>query len=337
MIILITPGEKQYEVVLQDKYYLRDLVESITLEESLDEIAYRANISLVVTDDFPSIVPGQLMRVSGVPFDGDRFIYLLRGVVWSIDSENRGQKKLNVTVYDPAKYLSESEEEYLLPAGQTASQRIQKYCTDWQIPIYNIPNTQTKLAKAVYRAGQYPSIYSMIENDLKETVEKGGSMYRPRMTPAGLELVEIGSNENVWVFETGQNIDEVDQRRTLEGTVTKVKVLGKAPEDKRSPVLATEEKDTDKYGTLQKVIQDNKITNAGDAKSKAQEVLAGVQEKFTIRGIDINTIRAGDKVILNNFPVYVTSVRHNLGSPGTMVLECTSLEKIRRDYYTRPI
>jgi hypothetical protein len=330
---VVNPGLQKYEVVLANKYYLREIVESITLEESLDEIAYRATIRLVVTPDFPGIAPGQEIRVSGIPFGGTSMVYLLHpGVVWEVESEVRGGtvKHLNVTAYDRAIYLAKSEDEYLFPAGQTASQRLKRYAADWGISLGAVANTGIALAKAVYRA---QPIWSMIEADLKETVAKGGEMFRPRMTPSGLELVELGSNKTVWVLEAEQNIEELIQRRTLEGAVTQVKVLGHAEEDKRSPVLAIVKGETAKYGTLQRVISDEKIKTPAQARTAAQKMLAGMQETFTVTAIDINTIRAGDRVRLNQLDLYVMSVRHELGSPGRMTLELASADYIRRRVY----
>jgi hypothetical protein len=332
---MINPGIGKYEVVLADRYYLRELIESITLEESLDDIAYHADVKLLVTDDFPTITPGQDIRVSGVPFGENIMKYLLRpGVVWECCSTSRGQKHLNVTVYDKTIYLSRSEDEYLFPAGQTATQRLKKYASDWDITLVpGMADTKSSLAKAVYR---FQSIYSMIKADLTETVQKNGEMYRARMTPNGIELYSIGSNATVWALETEQNLEEINQCRTLEGAVTRVKVLGNAPEDKRSPVLALVEGDTKKLGTLQKVLTDSKITNAGQAKTAGQRLLAGIQETVTVRGLDINTIRAGDKVNLNGWDLLVMSVKHELGSPGHMTLELAGAELVRRRYFNGP-
>ncbi len=329
---MINPGLQKYEVVLANKYYLREIVESITLEESLDEIANRATVKMVITPDFPGIAPGQECRVSGVPFGGSSMVYLLHpGVVWEVESETRGQKHLTATVYDKTIYLAKSEDEYLFPAGTTASQRLKQYAADWGIPLWSVPDTGVPLAKAIYRA---QPLWSMIMADLKETVAKGGEMYRPRFVPGGgLELVKLGSNETVWVLELEQNIEELTQRRTLEGTVTQVKVLGNAAEDQRSPVLALVKGETAKYGTLQKVLNDSKITTPGQAQTAGQKMLTGIQETFTVTSLDINTLRAGDKVLLNGMELLVKSVRHELGSPGHMTLELTWPEVIRREVY----
>ena len=330
---MINPGLSKYEVVLANQYFLREIIENITLDESLDEIAYRATAKMVVTTDFPGIAPGQEIRVSGIPFGGSSMVYLLHpGVVWEGDSSNRGQKHIQVTIYDKTIYIAKSEDEYLFPAGQTATQRLKQYAKDWGMPLGKIEDTKISLAKAVYRS---QSIYSIIQADLKETVKKGGDMFRPRMTPDGLELVKLGSNQTVWVLEVGQNIEEINQRRTLEGAVTQVKVLGNASEEKRSPVLVLVKGETDKYGTLQKVLSDSKIKNAGEAKTAGERMLASLQETITVTGIDINTIRAGDKVMLNGWwELLVASAKHELGSPGHMTLELASEAYIRRRYYT---
>lgn len=328
---MINPGLKKYEVVLANQYYLRELLESITLDESLDEIAYRADIKLVVTPDLPGVEPGQVIRVSGVPFGGASMTYLLYpAVVWRCDSSTRGQKHLTVTAYDLMIYLSKSEDEYLLPAGQTASDRLRIYAADWEIPLGQIEDTGVPLERALRRA---KPIWSMIMDDLKETVAKGGEMFRPRMTPDGLSLVKVGSNDTVWVLEADQNMEELSQRRTLEGAVTRVKVIGNAKENQRSPVLAIVDGETARYGTLQKVITYDKSSTTLSARTTGKLQLAGMQETFTVQGIDINTMRAGDKAVLNNMELIVTTIRHELGSPGHMVAELADIDQVRRRFY----
>lgn len=324
----------RYEVVLANRYFLRELTESIVLEDSLDEIACRAVIKLVLTPDFQKIgiAPGQEMRVSGIPFGGSSMVYLLHpGVVWECRSATRGRKHIEVTVYDNAIYLAKTEDEYLLPAGQTASQRLERYASDWEIDLGQVEDTGIELAKAVYRS---QPIFSMILSDLRETVSKGGDMFRPRMTPNGLELVRLGGNSTVYVLEADWNVEEIKQRRSLEGAVTQVKVLGNAPGNDRSPVLAIVTGQTDKYGTLQKVFNDYRITDAGSAKTAGEKLLYGVRETVTVTGLDINTIRAGDKVKLNAIEFFVTFVRHELGTPGRMTLELAESDYVRRRCYS---
>ena len=156
-----------------------------------------------------------------------------------------------------------------------------------------------------------------------------------RMQPDGLELFEIGSNSDPWVFEFAVNLQSVRQKQTLNGAVTKVKVLGKQEKGSTAPIEFETNADTDKYGTIQKVIPYKKGLDTNAIQQKAANTLTGIQETVTVEAIDINTIRKGDKVIVQGWDdgLYVISVKHNCNSPGTMQMELASLEYIRRRYY----
>lgn len=330
---MISPGLNRYEVVLQNRFFLRELIESITLEESLDEIAYRATIGLVATDDLPDMKPGQEIRVSGIPFGDKEWAYLLHpGVVWECTHSQRDVSRVDITAYDRTIYLAKSEDEYLLPAGQTASQRLNRYAADWNVSLAAVPDTEVLLSKAVYRA---QPIYRMIMADLKETAMKGGGLYRVRMTPNGLELLQLGSNQNVWRLESERNLVEASRTRTLEGTVTQVKVLGLQTKESDAPlpVVAIEKGDIETYGTLQKVMQMEKEQSVSSAIHAARHLLGGFKETVAVSAIDINTMRAGDKAIVDGTELLVTSIRHELGVPGRMSLELASESEVRRQYY----
>ena len=87
----------RYDVRLAGRFYLGDLVQEITQEESLDELAPRTNIRIVVTgDDFPTIAPGQTIDIIDT-LQND--IVRFDGIIHEIDSENRGLKDLDIEVY----------------------------------------------------------------------------------------------------------------------------------------------------------------------------------------------------------------------------------------------
>ncbi|MEC0330103.1 MULTISPECIES: XkdQ/YqbQ family protein [Paenibacillus] len=328
-----------YEVVLQNKYYLRELVEGISLKDSLDQISYQGTIQLKIPASFPGIEPGQEIRISGVPFNGDggvsgaggkSMVHLLHpGVVWECSSSIKQTKHMTVTVYDRTIYLAKSEDECLFPAGGTASQRLRKYAADWNIKLDSVPDTKTKLKKAVYRP---QTLYSMIMSDLKETVKAGGNMYIPRMTPAGLTLFQVGSNKTVWVLE---QLEEATQNRTLEGSVTRVKVIGTEDQKENAPskVLAVADGETAKYGVLQRIVQDENVKTASAAKKFAESMLMGLGQTFSVTCVDLNTVRAGDKVNFNGLNLIVTSVSHELGEPGHMTLELATEADVKRRYF----
>ncbi|MFX3651123.1 MAG: phage portal protein [Paenibacillus sp.] len=324
-----------YKVIVDDKYDITKLVETITLKDSLDQIAYQANIRLAVSasSGLPSISPGMAIRISGVPFGEKSMVHLLHpAVIWEVESSNSGTKRLSLTVYDRMIYLEKSEDEFLLPKDQTATQRLKTYAKEWKIPYATLPETKTKLGKAVYRS---QTIFSMMFADLKETAKSGGEMYHPRMTPGGLQLFQVGSNAKV--YELDRLID-LTQMRTLEGAVTKVKVMAASEsgngKEVPSKVLAIEQNGVEELGTLQKLVEDDQVKSTTAAKKLAKSHLTGIQETFTISAPDVNTIRAGDAVLLKGLKLIVMSVSRDLSAgPGTMTLELGTAELVKRRVY----
>ncbi|CAM4524924.1 XkdQ/YqbQ family protein [Paenibacillus xylanexedens] len=324
-----------YKVIVDDKYDITKLVETITLKDSLDQIAYQANIRLAVSasSGLPLISPGMAVRISGVPFGEKSMVHLLHpAVIWEVESSNSGTKRLSLTVYDRMIYLEKSEDEFLWPKDQTATQRLKTYAKEWKIPYATLPETKTKLGKAVYRS---QTIFSMMFADLKETAKSGGEMYHPRMTPGGLQLFQVGSNAKV--YELDRLID-LTQMRTLEGAVTKVKVMAASEstsgKEVPSKVLAIEQDNVEELGTLQKLVEDDQVKSTTAAKKLAKSHLTGIQETFTISAPDINTIRAGDAVLLKRLTLIVMSVSRDLSAgPGTMTLELGTAELVKRRYY----
>lgn len=320
-----------YSVILQNKYDLSSLVENISLVDSLDQIAYLATITLVVTADFPVISPGDEIRISGVPYGstGSKVPLLNPGVVWETSSTSSAAKHISLTVYDRTIYLAKSEDECLFAAKTTATQRLSKHASNWGIKLGKVPDTKISLKRAMYRP---QTIYSMIQADLRETAKGGGELYVPRMTSAGLDLVQIAGNEPVWRLET---LEEVTQSRTLEEAATRVKVLGTEATSGEVPakVLAIADGQTAEYGVLQIIVQEDDVKTASAAKKLAQSKLRGVSTTYNVTCPDLNTLRAGDKVVLNGMALIAVSVTHQLGDPGRMSLELATFEDVKRRYY----
>ena len=324
-----------YQVILGGKYDITEAIEagSMSLSDALDDIAMRFKVTVTVVSGLPNIKLPMSIVLKGIPASGGSRVTLFDGVVWDITDSYKGTHYISITAYERTKYMAESEDEYLFNAGMTASSIIKRIASDWNIPLGSIADTKIKLAKQLFRGGK--NLYSIIRDVLVETVDKGGNMYIPRMAGGKLELVPIGSNSAVWLLET---IESAQRTITMDGMVTKVKVLGNSDSDnKRSPVLATVTGDTAKYGTIQKVHSDSQIKNASQAKTAGRKLLSGPIETFSYSGIDINTIRAGDKVRFDGRDLIVTSVEHALGEPGHMNMELAPLQVVKKKYYAKSI
>lgn len=332
-MIVVGARDHEYDVVLAGKYSLGALVESIDLEEALGDISMTATAVITVSGaDFPNIDPGLGIVVVGQAFDGSGSKNLLdAGVVWSTSSSNTGTKHITIECRDLTIYLSKSEDQIAFPAGQTASDRIRQIAKMWNIPVGNIPNTGIKLA-AARRDG---SFYDMIRNDLVETAMKGGSLYNPRWSSSGLELYQIGTNTPIWILDTTDMADEVGTNRTLEGAITRVKVVGQGDDKKAPPVLAVQtSSQADQFGLIQKLYTYDKAKDTEQASKVAQAQFRGMTVTHTFSGIDINTVRAGDKIMLDDAELIVMTVKHSLGNPGRMSLELAPESHVRREFFT---
>ncbi len=317
-------------IIAKDIYKIGNLNEGVSLQESIDSIAYVATVKLLETDELKNIglVKGNVIEVWDTAFNSSNDVRAFKGIVWERE-KTRKDRTLELTCKEKTVYLENSEDEYQHPEGQTATQRITRYANDWNIPIGTFADTGVGLAKNIYRGGD--KILDMIFKDLKETAQKGGKLYKVRMSDK-LDLVEIGTNSTVW--KLGSIIEDVDEHSSLEGAVTQVKVLGSQSSDSLSPVIGTYEKETKGYGTLRKIVQDDKVTNADEAKKKADSLFSTGEDYFTLNcDADINTIRAGDKVNFDDTDLYVASVTHTLGSVGKMDLTVGTMDYIRRKFY----
>lgn len=316
-------------IIAKDNYNIGNLNQGVTLQESIDSVAYVATVKLLETEQLQSIqfVKGNAIEIWDTAFNSSDNVRTFKGVVWERE-RNRKEQSLELTCKERTVYIEQSEDEYLLVEGQTATQRITKYANDWNIPIGSFADTGVGLAKNIYRGN---TILDMIFKDLKETSEKGGKLYKVRMSDK-LDLIEIGTNPTVWKLES--IAEEIEEYSSLEGAVTQVKVLGTQSDESLSPVIGIYEKETTGYGTLRKILQDDKVTNADEAKKKADSIFSTGEDYINVNcGIDINTIRAGDKVSLDGVDLYVASVTHNLGSTGKMDLTIGTMDYIRRKFY----
>ncbi|WP_077723597.1 XkdQ/YqbQ family protein, partial [Clostridioides difficile] len=275
------------KIILNGKYDIANFNEGITLSEAIDGVAYKMDVSL--------IEPKQLQDIWIKK--GDKIVLI------DIAYES---KKLTLSCRERTVYMEESEEQYSFKEN-TATQRIEYYCKQWNIPYYNLANTGKKLAKVIHKT----NILDMIKKDLKETASKGGDLFRVRMDNK-LKLFKLGTNANVYKLDS--ILEDANFTSSFNDAVTSVKVLGKSKdENTKAPIIGTYKKDSDKYGTLQKIKQDEKIKNAKEAKKAAEAMFNSGEETISVDCVvDINRIRAGDKVSLKGKEYYVIDVTHTL-------------------------
>jgi len=330
------------DLVLKNKYKLQIVSESVTLKETIDGIAYTLSISLIETEELANIgiSKGDSIELYDYAYQDKNYTKIFCGVIWDIDKDKKN-KKISLTGKERTRVIEESEDEYLWSEGQTASQRGTIICNDWGIPIGNFLDTGIGLSKDKRKE----SLYGMMKKDLKETAQKGGGLYKFRMDTS-LNLVELGSN--YIIYKLDNIIDDLKEKDSLEGAITQIKVLGK--EDTKSsnssssgsekelvlsPVIGLFKRNTESYGTLQKIIDDDKVDDYAKAQSKADCLFSSGESSKSLNCCeDINTLRAGDFASVYDENICVTEITHTLGSGGKMSLTVMKMEDVRRKFYS---
>lgn len=330
------------DLVLKNKYKLQIVSESVTLKEAIDGIAYTLSISLIETEELANIgiSKGDSIELYDYAYQDKNYTKIFCGVIWDIDKDKKN-KKISLTGKERTRVIEESEDEYLWSEGQTASQRGTIICNDWGIPIGNFLDTGIGLSKDKRKE----SLYGMMKKDLKETAQKGGGLYKFRMDTS-LNLVELGSN--YIIYKLDNIIDDLKEKDSLEGAITQIKVLGK--EDTKSsnssssgsekelvlsPVIGLFKRNTESYGTLQKIIDDDKVDDYAKAQSKADCLFSSGESSKSLNCCeDINTLRAGDFASVYDENICVTEITHTLGSGGKMSLTVMKMEDVRRKFYS---
>jgi hypothetical protein len=317
------------ELYLKSNYKIELLSESVSTKESVDSLAYTLNIELALTDELEAlgIAKGDSIQLYDYAYGTGTYFKVFDGVIWDRDKSKKS-KKVSLSGKERTIYMEESEDEYIWYEGQTASDRIQIIANDWGIPVGWVDNTSIGLSKD----RRQETLYSMIKKDLKETAQKGGSLYRIRMDEK-LDILELGTNETV--YELSTIIDDLDDKQSLNGMVTQVKVLGKNDkDDTKSPVIGIFKSNTDKYGTIQKIVQDEKVDDYAKAQSKSNLLFSTGEDSITISCTqDINTLRAGHKVSLYGTILYVTEITHKFGGKGRMDLVLMTWDGVKNKFY----
>ena len=122
-----------------------------------------------------------------------------------------------------------------------------------------------------------------------------------------IPMSEFRYNPDLKVGDTVEVVIKGRGGRRPEGVITKVVFQGKEGTDTRPAVEAEVSENTDKFGTLQKVVNRNESASLEDAKKEAQAMLDMFKNPFweyEVEAPDIPWIRKGDKVYINAGDIY---------------------------------
>ena len=252
---------------------------------------------------------------------------VFRGVEWDIDSKSSDKRTVPIIAYDKSKYLMESQDQSYYPAGYSTKSIVSDICNRWGIPLNYTWSSWTH-PKTLFRGSE------SLADQITQTIETAQKHLSTKpvviMDKDTLSVRPKGSNSEIYKLRQYENLTGAENHASMDGLVTRVRILGKEDNDGRSGIAATVNGKTE-YGILQKVIYQDGDKTLADAKAEANELLsekgAPTREMLMVSA-DVPKMRKGDKVnaiadVLNGY-YYVAGITHD-AITRTMSLEVEAL------------
>ncbi len=281
------------------KYNLTGVIQDINFADQKKQISKSATLGVMnrkVNGSWLSSILKVRDRVFIHANDGTRNEEVWRGFIWtrSYDSNLSGST-IVLKCYDHLIYFQESEESEFFASGKSSKDVVSFLCDKWGIKLeYSYESiTHGKLALR----GNLSDIFT--EDILDLVKDRTGKKYVILSEKDVMQVKTVGQNSTIYTIQDGKNAISTRSECTMDGMTTKVVILGKADDDDHRPVEATVRGDTDKYGTLQKLINRDEDTSVEDAKKEAQNIIdeeGNPKWEFEVTAPDIPWIRKGDKV-----------------------------------------
>lgn len=304
------------------KYNITDVVENLELSQAENQLAASAtitmmNVKLPKYSELRTYIK-ERDRVFIYASDGTKTEEVFRGYIWTKEyKQSTSDKTLQIKCFDNLIYFQESEESDYYSSGSSTQTVMSSICKKWGVTMkYNY--LSIKHSKLALRG----NLADIITSDILDKVrERTGKKYVISSVKDVLQIDQIGSNTVLYSIKAGENAVSTQTVVTMDGMITRVKILGKADDDDRRPVEAVVSKNTSKYGTLQKLIDKDKDTSLADAKKEANAMLqenSTPKHEYTVTAPDIPWIKKGDQVMVQagdiNKTLIVAGISHEIST-----------------------
>ncbi len=328
-----------YKVVLVlpngDRFNITEFVQSLSWDESQEQIAQRANIDIINgklggANIKQKIKLGTRMLIQYR--EDNKWVEIMRGIVWAFDDRrDASAKSISLTLYNNLKYLQQTEEEFLFPKGSKTISICKKINARCGIKNSYQYKNKTKHNKKVFR-GVHPSeaLLSTLNFAKKMGDDKEKNNYVVYGSKGKCVIDDVGYNKKVYVFRP-EHVTSVNNHVSMEGLVTRVVVRSQKNDKKRSSFVTKISGKTE-YGIIKKIVYQSGDTKEKQAKKSAQKVLddsGRLDRSITLNTMDVPEIRKGYKIRVVKVGMLtgyyrVVSVTHNADN-REMTLEIKKL------------
>ena len=278
---------------------LSQLVTSFDRSEPEKQIAQKVTVSFMNVQDSNGRMLEDYINVRDRVFvyanDGETIDEVFRGMVWTKRYVNKQKKEITLTCYDQLIYFQKTEDNKFYPEGMETENICNTLCSDWGVSL--IWNYQSITHTKLMLTGKLSDIFL---TDILAEVKK--KVHLPAVMKSVKDVVYIetvGVNSKIYEIKRGENAISTTSTVTMDDVVTRVVITGKQDDDGCTPVEATVDGDTERFGTIQKIIRKNENTEMSEVKEEAQDIIdenGYPKMRYEIEAIDIPWIRRGDKV-----------------------------------------
>lgn len=317
------------------KYRLKDITTDLITAHENSDIAEKVTITVA------NVKVGKKQLHSLVKLRDKIYVYantgsgakeVFRGIVWERQFDRTSDvKEIKLICYDKLIYLMNSKDNLFVKKGITTKDAVTKLAKKWGLKIrYSYKSISNK--KIVYRSETIADILVSLLNKAKKETGVG---YVIRFEKNVLVIEPTGKNKTVYKIENGDNALSVSYNETMDGMITKVKIVKAETQKKKDSeeetgryiTVANVKGNTKKYGTLQEILEKNKDDKMSKVKKEAQNMIKkdGTPKKdISVTAIDNPWIKKGHKVYINtdylkNYYI-VKGIEHDANN-HTMTLE----------------
>lgn len=318
----INPVYSVYVIDGSYKYNITDVVENLELSQAENQLAASATITMINTKlpKYKELYKyiNERDRVFIYANDGTKTQEVFRGYIWTKTlKHSTSDKTLQIKCYDNLIYFQESEESDYYASGNSTKSILSSIFKKWGVTM-NYNYQSIKHGKLALRG----NLADIITSDILDKVkERTGKKYVISSVKDVIQINPIGSNTAVYSIKAGENAVSTQTVVTMEGMITRVKILGKADDNDRRPVEAVVSKNTSKYGTLQKLIDKGTDTSLADAKKEANTLIqdnSTPKHEYNVDAPDIPWIQKGDQVMVQagdiNKTLIVAGISHDIST-----------------------
>lgn len=250
---------------------------------------------------------------------------LFRGTVFNKTKTKSGL--MSITAYDMLQYLLLNKDVYVF-TKKRADEIAKRIMKDFEIPYTTIPNTGHVIKSHVFT--NETTLYDIILKGLITTKKQSGKLFYLQSRKGKVQLVEVKSNKNPWIIETGVNLIDYIYSTSIDDTATRVKLVA-GEEKKQITAVVTDDSGKKKYGVIQHFEKVADKVNKAQLQTRAKNKLKekkGIKKELSVDALGIpslvsnQVVRVSDKDLGLNRNFFIDNDVHEFsGKKHTMSLK----------------